>query len=74
MGAPVLHKPGAPMCVDETCALIKMKSNNQHTDQEANMREWCEERSLSLHHKEHRPRGRFRDPMTAMLSATGELR
>lgn len=57
-------------CVDHSCQLNAPKSSNLHIDQEANMRDWCEEHGLSLKSKD-RPRGEHHTPYGAMMAATG---
>jgi len=58
------------LCVDETCILHSPKSRTLHTDQNANIRDWCDERGLSVKTKE-RPRARYHTPVEALYAATG---
>lgn len=39
------------LCVDPTCQVYMPKSKNLHVDKSANMRDWCEERGLSMKHR-----------------------
>lgn len=52
-------------CVDPTCSMFMPKSKNLHIDKSANLRDWCEERGLSM---KHRTAGE------AMVEATSGLR
>lgn len=38
-------------CADPTCSLNTPKSKNLHTDQGANIEEWCTERRLTVKHE-----------------------
>lgn len=60
-------------CVDPTCACNGRTSKNLHIDQMANMREWCDERGLSVRSKD-RPHAKYYTPLEAIYVATGGAR